>query len=476
MTRNKILGYAIGPIGAAITGFITLPVITWFYSVEDIGRISMLQVVVSFSVLLFCLGLDQAYVREYHEHKVKPKLFKTVLLPGLILSILVFGNIFIVDSQMLSKWLYEIPSTYLTVISIACFLLSLISRFLSLILRMEERALAYSMSQLLPRILFLIFIIATVGLGFIKDAYNLITAHTLSIMAIFLVFAWNTRKEWLSALRYKIDLKELNKLLVFGLPLVVGGLAAWGLNVMDKLFLRSMSTFAELGVYSVAASIAGVAAIFAGIFNTIWAPMVYKWVNDGVDLAKIDEISEHLLAAIYFVAVLSGLFSWVLPYFLPHEYAAIQYLVTACLLGPLFYTLSETTAVGITIARKTKLSMLASIGAMLVNIVGNYLLVPKMEAIGAAISTAFSFWVFYILRTELSRLVWRNMPSTKAYFIVTLLLVITIVHSVFLKNSGFTIIVWFILLLLGLAFFRSTVDLVYTKTISIYKQIDKKNL
>ena len=474
MTRNKILGYAIGPIGAALMGFITLPVITWFYSVEDVGRISMLQVVASFSVLLFCLGLDQAYVREYHEHKIKPKLFKTALLPGLILSLVFFGIIFIVDSQLISKWLYDIPSTYLTTVSIACFLLSLISRFLSLILRMEERALAYSMSQLLPKILFLLFILSTVWLGLTKDAYNLITAHTLSITAIFLVFAWNTRREWLSAIKYRIDYKELNNLLVFGFPLVVGGLAAWGLKVVDKLFLRGMSTFSELGVYSVAASIAGVAAIFAGIFNTIWAPMVYKWVKEGVDLAKIDAISEHLLAAIYFVAVLSGLFSWVLPYFLPPEYAAIQYLVTACLLGPLFYTLSETTAVGITIARKTKLSMVASIGAMLVNVLGNYLLVPKMGAAGAAVSTAFSFWVFYILRTELSRLVWRNMPNSKAYLIITLLLIVTMAHSIFLKNNSLAIAVWFILFLVGFAFFRPTVCLVYRKTISIYKQFDNK--
>lgn len=460
MTRNKILSYAVGPIGAALMGFITLPIITWFYSVEDVGRISMLQVVVSFSILLFCLGLDQAYVREYHEHKTKPKLFKTALLPGLILSLVFFGVIFIFDSQLISKWLYEIPSTYLTIISIACFLLSLVSRFLSLILRMEERALAYSMSQLLPKILFLVFILSTVWLGLTKDAYNLITAHTLSITAIFVVFAWNTRKEWLSALRYKIDLKELNKLLVFGLPLVVGGLAAWGLRVVDKLFLRGMSTFSELGVYSVAASIAGVAAIFAGIFNTIWAPMVYKWVNEGVDLKKIDEISEHLLAAIYFVAVLSGLFSWVLPYFLPPEYNAIQYLVTACLLGPLFYTLSETTAVGITLARKTKLSMVASVGAMLVNVLGNYLLVPKMGAVGASVSTAIAFWVFYILRTELSRLVWRNMPSSKAYLLITLLLVVTIIQCVFLKNNSFTIIVWCGLFLIGCFVFTESVKMV----------------
>lgn len=445
--KKKILGYAIGPIGVAILSFITLPLITWFYSVEDVGRISMLQVVASFSVLLFCLGLDQAYVREYHETENKEKLFKFSFLPGFLLIAAAYGVIYFIKPEFISEWLYGVSSSYLTVISIICFLLTFLSRFLSLIVRMEERALAYSMSQLLPKIIFLLFIVSTVWLGFKKDIYNLITAHTFSIAAVFLVFAWNTRSVWIGSFKHSISWQQLKPLLVFGLPLVVGGLASWGLKVMDKFFLRSLSTFAELGVYSVTLSIAGVATIFAGIFNTIWAPMVYKWVKDGVDLKKVDEISEHLLAAIYFIVVLSGLFSWVLPYFLPKEYAAIQYLITLCLLGPLFYTLSETTAVGIAISRKTGFSMLASIGAMLINAIGNYLLVPTMGAKGAAISTAFSFWVFYILRTELSRKVWRKLPTTKTYSVITLLLfvvIFTAVSEVYQISLYFWVFMFFI--------------------------------
>lgn len=64
MNFNKIIRYAIGPVGVAILGFISLPIITWFYSVEDIGKVSMLQVVSSFCILLFGLGLEQAVVRK----------------------------------------------------------------------------------------------------------------------------------------------------------------------------------------------------------------------------------------------------------------------------------------------------------------------------------------------------------------------------------------------------------------------------
>lgn len=455
MNRKTILNYAIGPIGSGILGLVSLPIITWFFSVEDVGRISMLQVVMSFSVLIFCLGLDQAYVREYHEVKDTRELLKFTLLPGLSLTLAAYSLIFIIDPTLISEWLYEIPSIYLSVISITCLIIGIISRFLSLVLRMQEQALAYSMSQLLPKIIFLIFVISTVWLGLKKDIYTLVTAHFLSILSVFLMFSWNTRREWLASFKYKFNWVRFKPLLLFGLPLVIGGLASWGLNVMDRLFLRSLSTFSELGVYSVTMSIAAVATVFSGIFNTIWAPLVYKWIKtDNVDLSKIDEISEYLLAAIYFIIVLSGLFSWILPFFLPKEYAAIQYLITPCLLAPLFYTLSETTAVGIAIARKTSYSMFASIFAMLANAFGNYLLVPQMGALGAAVSTAISFWLFYILRTELSCKVWRNIPRTKAYVAVTLILVSTLLSTMFLRNMLQIITIWSLCGIIGFYLFK----------------------
>lgn len=456
MNRKIILAYAVGPVGSGLIGLITLPMITWFYSVEDVGRISMLQVCTSFFVLLFCLGLDQAYVREYHESTNKPQLLKVVLWPSLIISLIVLLVVYLYDGLIISQWLYGISSHYLSLISMSCFLVALIARYLSLILRMQEKALAFSMSQLLPKNLFLIFVLGVVYLGYAKDSYSLITANALSLFAAFLIYLWNTKKDWIPSIKEKFDWVQFRISLAFGLPLVIGGLASWGLNVMDRLFLRSMSTYTELGVYSVAMSIAAVATLFSGIFNTIWAPMVFKWVSEGnVDYKKMDDISEYVLAAIYFVAVLSGLFSWVIPYFLPQSYVEIQFIITACLLGPLFYTLSETTAVGITIARKTKLSMLASILAMLINLVANFILVPKYGAGGAAVSTALAFWFFYIFRTELSKMVWRKFYTKKAYVVTLLLLILGIVNALMELDLMIRVLMWVCALLLGLYVFRN---------------------
>lgn len=459
MNIKKITGYAIGPIGSGILGFITLPGITWFYSIDDVGRVSMLQVFTSFFILLFCLGLDQAYIREYHGIENKSLLLKMSLLPGFILSLVFFLVLFLYDEKIISIWLYELSDTYLSIVTAICFIVALISRFLSLVVRMQDRALAFSMSQLLAKVLFLVFILFTVWSGFERNTYNLITANVLSMLFTFLIFFWNTRKDWTAFFNNSIDKILLRKLLNFGLPLVIGGLAFWGLNAMSRLFLRAMSTYSELGVYSVTMSLASVVTILSSIFNTIWSPVVYKWESENsIDMRKMHSISEIVLAVIYFSIVIVGLFAWIIPFLLPHEYVMIQFLITSCLIGPLLYTLSEVTAVGISLTRKTKLSMIAAVFAMLVNLLGNYFLVPIYGAIGATASTALAFWIFFVLKTEFSKLVWHKISVRKTYIVTGVLMVYALTSMFFLRESIFILsLIWLILFFIGLFVFKSAI-------------------
>ena len=205
-------------------------------------------------------------------------------------------------------------------------------------------------------------------------------------------------------------------MLHFGMPLIIGGAAFWGLTAMDKLFLRSLSTFSELALYSVAVSFATAAIIFQNIFSTIWAPTVYKWAISGINDEKIDLVTDYVTLAVLLLFSLAGLFSWLILYMLPAEYKSVQYILVCCMAYPLLYTLSEATVVGIGITKKSGYSMAISVLALVINIVGNYVLIPFWGAKGAAVSTAISFWFFLVLRTEISSRIWRSVPRLKMYF------------------------------------------------------------
>lgn len=414
MNSIKIVGFAVGPIGAAFLSLITLPVITWFFSQEDVGRIAMLQITISFSTLLFSLGLDQSYVREFHDVDDKPALLKNAILPGLSL---LFITLFVLLSfgGNLAYWLFEQQEWYLSLMISIALMAAFISRFLSLVLRMNERGLAYSMSQLLPKVMLLVIIGSYVLVDADKILANLVLANTAAIVFVCLIFAFNTRREWIAGIAAPIDYQHLKMMLRFGLPLILGGVAYWGLTATDRIFLRILSSFDELGIYSVAASFAGAATILQSIFSTVWAPTVYKWVSKGEGLENLYKVNRYILGLVVFLFCLFGLFSWVVTLFLPESYSGVQWILVSCLGAPLLYTLSETTVVGIGITRRSGFSMLASLIAFAVNLLGNWLMIPRFGAAGAAVSTCISFWIFFLLRTEFSIYLWKPMPRLFLY-------------------------------------------------------------
>lgn len=471
MTPRKIASFAIGPIGGAALGFITLPFITWFFSQEDIGRMAMLNVAVSFSVLLYTLGLDQAYVREFNESENTPRLLKTTLLPGLILLVVSlcilfsFGNI-------ISKWLFEIDSLLLSIMVAIVVITNFIARFLSLILRMNEQGLAYSMSQVLPKLLLILIIGAYALFSAEKTITNLVLANILATVFICIIYAWNTRKEWLLAIRQIIDYQYLKSLLKFGVPLIFGGLAFWGLTATDKILIKELSSYEQLGLYSVSVSFAAAATILQSVFSTIWAPIVYKWAAENKGLENIYKVNRYVLLVVILLFCLAGLLSWLVTWILPEQYNDVRWIVISCLGYPLLYTLSETTVIGIGITRRSSFAMLASIIAFIVNILGNWYLIPIYGAAGAAVSTCISFWIFFFLRTEFSILLWKPMPRAASYIYTILLVIGAAISS--LEGEKYSIILnifWIFLLASTLIVFNKEI---YAFKIFMQSQIKKE--
>lgn len=454
MKPAAILAFALGPISSAILGVITVPIIAWFFSQEDVGRITMLQIFLGFSTMLFSLGLDQAYIREFHEEQDKPALLKRALLPGLLL--LTFTLLTIISfGGLLADWLFDISSLAFSLLIVIAMFSSFISRFLSLILRMNERGLAYSMSQLLPKAVLLAVIVLYVALDFAKNINNLLLANVVAILSVSFVYSWNTRGEWLKAITAHFDFLKFKKMFKFGMPLIWGGVSFWGLTAVDKIFLRAMTSFEELALYSVSVSFASAALVFQTIFSTVWAPIVYKWAKSGEGLDNVHKVVRYVLLVVVLCFCLAGLLSPLITYLLPDNYEAVQWIVVACIGYPLLYTLSETTVVGINISRRTGFSMLSSLIALIVNCCGNFFLVPHYGAAGAAVSTCVSFFVFFILRTEFSIFCWRTSPRVLIYSYTFLVVIGSSIAALYGKYfPELLIIYWLCLLISVFLFFR----------------------
>jgi O-antigen/teichoic acid export membrane protein len=414
VTPKKILIFALGPLGAALLSFVTLPILAWFVSVEDVGRAAMLQVVITFSFVVCSFGLDQAFVREYYDFENKGVLLKSAFFPGFVFlsCICATGLMFFKNEGVL---FFSLSSVSLIYLAVACLLINFANSFLSHALRMSGKALAYSLTLVLPKATFLCVILLGVVAHLPPSFGFLLFAQTAALLSALFLLVWCTRGLIRETCVSAFSTTACKQLFNFGLPLVFGSVAYWALTMFDRVALSWWSNLSEVGVYSVGVSFAAVGILFQSIFSVVWSPIVYKWASMGEDLTRVDSIVEHATAFVVFAFVMIGLFSFVVVYFLPPEYRLVQYIIGACMGLPLLYTLSETTAVGVHLKKRTSLAILAPIFALPTNIVLAYWLIPVFGAAGAAVSTSSAMFVFLVIRTEMSIIAWRTFPRAKLY-------------------------------------------------------------
>lgn len=415
---KNILLFSIGPLISALLGFVSLPLMTWLFTIDDVGRYSLLQALLSLCLLFFSLGLDQAYVRDFYSEENKIKLLKGTMIPCLLLF--VFFCLF--SSGFLNKYIsnaFEVKGHYGDICFLATVFLLILNRFLSLILRMKNQGLLFSISQVIPKLTFIILVIFN---ELIYGKFNFENIMFFNLVSVFISFLY------LIALLFKdVSLIKLFSLKVeysyywdkikYGLPLILGGVCFWGLTAIDRFFIKELSTLNELGLYSVSVSFAAVAMILQNIFSVVWSPIIYKWAESENEwLEKTNRVRECVLLVVLLIFIISSLFSWLITYLIPNDYYQVKYIFMTCLMYPIFYTLSEITGAGINIKKKTSYSMYSSIVAFTVNIIMNYLFVPTFGAAGAAMSTAISFWLFLVLKTEFSCFLGYKIKRIRFYF------------------------------------------------------------
>lgn len=436
MNTRTVLGFALGPVATAAISLVSVPAVAWAFSPEDVARYNLLQIFVSFVVLLLTLGLDQGYVRQFHETQDRGVLLRSCMLPGALL-IAVLAVPTLVVSDPLAELLFGASDGRVLPVALACAAAALIARFLSLVLRMEERAVAFSLSQLIPKAVFLVAVGAVLLLAVPRDFFSLASAFLASWVTVVLITGWNTRGQWRSAVSARTDRTLVRDLVRYSVPLIFAGLAYWALTATSAMALRYLSTLGELGVYSVALSFAGVAVVVQTIFSVVWAPVVYRWVAQESDMARVDTVAQQALAVVTAIFVACGALSWLTDIVLPSAYGEVKYLVLGSILQPLLYTLSEVTGIGINITRRTVWSVWCTIAALMVSVGLNVVLAPAFGAKGAVMANTIAYFVFFVARSEASAHTWRGFPRTLLYAVTAMAVIGALATIVWGPGSGY---------------------------------------
>lgn len=450
-----------GPGVSALIGFVSVPITTWLVSPEDFGKASMFAIMHMLASLILFMGLDQAFVREFHSTVDKRKLLFNAVMPPLLFSV-IFSGILLAFYKQVSTALYGSISFYAVLATSVPIPFLVIERFNQLIARMEEKGKLYSAMHILRRVIDLVLLAGIVY--FHRNFLGVISARGAAICISALLSLLIMKSRWKPG--PFLDAIFLRKLFRYGLPLVPAAILGWVLNAMDKVALRLWTDFGEMGIYSAGFRVVSALLIFQAAFSTFWAPTAYRWYETGEKLEKFERVSSCLS---FFLCIIGGaviLFRRVIIMVLAPVYAPAAAVVPFLIFYPILYTLSETTRLGINFTRRTELGIWVSLVAAGTNLLGNWMLVPEYGALGASIATAVSYMAFFWMRTLISGAVWKKIPLRPHIVNLSLLSSISII-AVFQDRGTFTDIVAYagMLMLIGLMLLMNAPLLAYAKKV-----------
>lgn len=402
---KNMLSIGAGTIVYMIVGFIGTPIITRLVDPVDYGQMSMLSVYSSF-LMMFCgLGLDQTLVRYfYHSDEVlyKKKLLSTCCLFSLIAFC--FASLFLVVASGLGKRydFIQVKAYELFLLLLNAFAL-LLNRYVLLTIRLTYKTRVYSIINVVQKALYILITIILV-LTLKEHHFVCLAIATIcsTLIATFIGICANYQL-WIGK-GGECDLPYTRRsLIVYGLPLMMASSISVMFNALDKLALNHFCSVADVGVYASAMNIMAIFAVVKTSFTALWMPSaIDNYERDPNDRSFYRRGNGLISCIMIIFGAGVVLLKDLVVFLLGEKYANAAGIIPFLMFEPIMYTISDSTATGIAISKKTGYQLAVASGACMANFIGNLLLTPRLGSQGAAISTAIAYILFFAMRTGFS--------------------------------------------------------------------------
>jgi O-antigen/teichoic acid export membrane protein len=386
--------------GRAMQKFLTalmLPLFTEFMTKSDYGVIGMVVTVTTFLDVFVTLGFDVAFTRFYFDDKDPKNRAKVIthvfyvdfFYPGLLLAVLIYFM------PQISSLIMGGPGyTIYFDIGVATLLFTNLSDLPFTLMRLEHKPwtfTSFTLARVLIQVPMAVIFLAVFHLG--PKGYllaNLFTAILLNLAAL---------PFYVPKLRFLWDKELMKDMLAFAIPAMFTAVSFFFLKLSDRFFLLHFQGKAEVGLYTVANSLAQPLYIVGMAFRMAWPQWHYARLNNPEEHKKLVARSSTYFMA--FNAILLALIGLYLPIvvhvLLDDDFWSVGPTTFVLTLSVALYNLYFIFWVGANVAKKNRLIPIITLVASGVNIGLNFLLVPKYGMWAAAWTTVVGFGILAVL-------------------------------------------------------------------------------
>ena len=396
-----------------------VPIYVHLLSAAEYGTVALLTTLVGFLSMVYRLGMDGSLIRLHFDlpPAERGRLYLTAMLFGLAVAAFSTLALILLGPALFSLLPGQIPFMPLGLLALLLALVSSVGFVPSSLFRATRQAGAYAMFNLGGYFLtsFLVILMVVV---FRWGALGVLAGQAIAGAFVLLIAVAVV----LPLARLTVDFGAVRQLLSLGMPLLPHAISGWALKLLDRwligLFigLSAAQTLAAVGAYSFGYQIGSVVTILVSSFNSAWAPFFYGVARRPAAPRLYREMTTIVLAGVAIVAVgLSATSVEVVDILARRGYEKAADVISVVALGAVVYAAYTMFVVIVFVAKRTGRLALLTGASVLVNLVLNAVLIPRMGILGAAWATVGSYaffavvtWLYarnmYPMRIDLPRL------------------------------------------------------------------------
>lgn len=414
--------------------FLTIPIYTRLLTTSDYGIVNTYTSWVDIFTVIFSLALYMSIRTAFVDFRKEKKEFLNTIITFTILISMIAGVVLIVTGTLFLKS---------KIILIICVVLQGTASALIMdyqqYLMMDFKYVQRSCFLAIPNFLSAILSIYTLLFMPIEHKY---IARIVPMVITYMIFGIIIIIKIYNKERPSIKLKYLRYGLSISLPLVLHGIALNILSQSDRTMISILDNVSSTGIYSIIYNFGMIATAITTALEGVWIPYFMTKMKAN-DINTINQkANEYIKLITYIMIALILVGPEVLKILASQQYWDGIKIIPPIILANYFIYIYSLYINVEHFYKKTKIITINTFVAAIVNIILNFILIPKYGYFAAAYTTMASYLIALILHATYTYKLEKNIFPIKDMIIpFCKLTVITIIYYIFINN---TIVRWII--------------------------------
>ena len=379
----------------ALAAIVALPVFTSYLDPSEYGAYAYVFSTVSFLSILSMAWLTTSAIRFYAQAERESRLgsYLTTLLASTVVSAVLLALLVVVSEPLWMEYV-DLEIAQLALPGAALLITTSVHGVVLQILRAAQAAKYFAFISVPSALAGLLagYLLLRAGYG----ASSLVLGQALG-HAVLLPLSVHFARVSVGGAFGPPSRSFLGEFGAYGGPLIAANLASWVLGLVDRYVIEATRTVTEVGLYSLSYTLGdkGTQLVMVPFLMAVSPVIIATWERDGRELTEQlqAELSRYFLLLMVPVAVAIASAAPMIVDLMSgsEEYVDGWRVLPFVTFGLLLYGLGQIGVTGISLGKKTAITMQNTAVAATFNFVANLLLVPTYGYVAAGFTTLISY-------------------------------------------------------------------------------------